>query len=250
MVVWLFAGGGEAEIEGLVPFFRDNFPHCRFERLTPARIKKGPKPGKKTYGPGLTGKGFADQIKTILAVALLSGSCDLILILDCRDADKQRRIFSAAIDSVNNASGISRFIGFAAPELEAWIIADWENTFAGHVDFRSFHEGLRYRLSHNYNVPFDNPESFSEYDEKKDSCKEKLSQAIIDAVFEESLRLNKRLERYSKQNHTPQLLRCADPGKVADKCPFFKEVYNCLKKISDYNALRGGRSFLALKLTP
>ncbi|MDM8525672.1 DUF4276 family protein [Desulfococcaceae bacterium HSG8] len=230
MVVWLFAGGGESEIEGLVPFFRKNFPHCHFERLTPAKIKKGPKPGKKRNGPGLTGKGFAYQIRKVLATALLSGTCDLILVLDdldCRDAGRQREIFSAAIDSV---SGIRRFIAFAVPEPEAWIIADWENTFAKHVDFRSFHEGLRYKLSNDYHISFDNPESFSEYDKEKDSCKEKLSQAIIDAVHEESLRLGKRVERYSKANHTPQLLNDTDPKKVAGKCPFFKELYLCLSE--------------------
>ena len=178
MVVWLFAGGGESEIEGLMPFFSKNFPHCDFERLTPARIKRGPKPGKKRYGPGLTGKGFADQVEKILATALLSGTCDLILVLDdldCKDANKQREIFSAAIDGVNGASDIRRFVAFAAPELETWIIADWENTIARHVDFRSFHEGLRHRLSYYYHISFDKPESFSEYDKEKDSCKEKLS---------------------------------------------------------------------------
>ncbi|RLC14293.1 MAG: hypothetical protein DRI57_14680 [Deltaproteobacteria bacterium] len=116
MVVWLFAGGGESEIEGLMPFFRKNFPLCHFERRTPARIKKGPKPGKKRYGPGLTGKGFADQIKKILATALLSETCDLILVLDdldCKDADKQREIFSAAIDRVNRASDIRWFVALA-----------------------------------------------------------------------------------------------------------------------------------------
>jgi len=233
MVVWLFAGGGESEIEGLMPFFRKNFPLCRFDRMTPARIKRGPKPGKKRHGPGLTGRGFANQIEEVLAAALLSGTCDLILVLDdldCKDADRQREIFSAAVDSVNGVSDIRRFVAFAVPELEAWIIADWENTVARHVDFRSFHEGLRYRLSRDYHISFDNPESFSEYDKEKDSCKEKLSEAIINAVHEESLRLGRRVERYSKQNHTPQLLRETDPGKVAVKCPFFKELYICLEK--------------------
>lgn len=51
MVVWLFAGGGESEIDGLVPFLRKHFPHCHFERITPARIKRGPKPGKKLMLP-------------------------------------------------------------------------------------------------------------------------------------------------------------------------------------------------------
>ncbi|QTA91825.1 DUF4276 [Desulfonema magnum] len=231
--MWLFAGGGESEIDGLVPFLRKHFPHCHFERITPARIKRGPKPGKKIDAPGQTGKSFASQIKYRLNIALRSGSCDLILVLDdldCKDADKQKEMFSEAIDSVGKAARIKRFIAFAAPELESWIIADWENTFAPDIDFRKFHEGLRHKLSQKYNVPFDNPESFSEYDQNKKSCKEKLSQVIIDAVYSESLRLEKPLKHYSKKYHTPKLVQRIVPSKVAQKCPFFRELYNCLNK--------------------
>ena len=46
MVVWLFAGGGESEVRGLVPFLEKNFAGCTFERKTPIRQKPGPKPPK------------------------------------------------------------------------------------------------------------------------------------------------------------------------------------------------------------
>ncbi len=82
MVVWLFAGGGEAEIEGLIPFFRRNFPFCEFQRKTPVRKKRGPKPGKDINALGKTGKSLSRQIKYQLPKALLSETCDLILVLD------------------------------------------------------------------------------------------------------------------------------------------------------------------------
>jgi hypothetical protein len=45
MVVWLFSGGGEAEVRGLVPFLKANFPEYQFERKSPVRRKPGPRPG-------------------------------------------------------------------------------------------------------------------------------------------------------------------------------------------------------------
>ncbi len=46
MVVWVFAGGGEAEVRGLIPFLEKNFPGCSFKRKTPINQKPGPKPNK------------------------------------------------------------------------------------------------------------------------------------------------------------------------------------------------------------
>lgn len=209
MVVWLFAGGGEAEIEGLIPFFRRNFPFCEFQRKTPVRKKRGPKPGKDINALGKTGKSLSRQIKYQLPKALLSETCDLILVLDdldCQDPEERKKAFSDAIDCVNAAANTERFTAFAAPELEAWIIADWENTFARHSDFRGFHEGLRYTLSHDCKVPLDNPESFSEYDPEQDSCRDKLSEVIIQAVELTAIRLKNELTGYSKATHTPELL--------------------------------------------
>ncbi len=231
MVVWIFAGGGEAEIEGLVKFFRKNFPSCKFQRRSPVRQKPGGKPGKKIDALGKTGKSLSRQIKYHLPKSLLSGTCDLILILDdldCQNPDERKRAFSEVIDSVKEAGNIERFIGFAAPELESWVIADWDNTFARHSDFRGYHEGLRYTLSHDYKVPLNDPEAFSEYDPDKDSCKDKLSETIIQAVDATAVKLGKKLTRYSKSRHTPDLLLCAIVENIAAKCPLFRELYNFL----------------------
>ncbi len=36
MVVWVFAGGGESEVNGLIPHFLEKqFPDCQFDRKTP-----------------------------------------------------------------------------------------------------------------------------------------------------------------------------------------------------------------------
>jgi hypothetical protein len=215
--VWLFAGGGEAEVRGLIPFLQKNFV-CAFERKMPARRKPGAKPGH-----GLTGKGLTRPIKRQLRAALARGeACDLVLIiddLDCRDADKQERRLLKAVEDVPAAAGVKKFVGFAAPELEAWLIADWDGTFAKDVDFRKNHAGIRWWLSREKGVPFDTPETFSVYDPARDTCEEKLSDAIIASVREKGTR------PYSKATHTPRLLQMVDPEIVAKKCPHFKKLH-------------------------
>jgi hypothetical protein len=228
MVVWLFAGGGEAEVRGLVPFFERHFPGCQFYRKTPVLRKPGPRPGAKPAGYGKTGRSLVAEIQERLKTSLAYGErCDIILViddLDCRDAVQQRAMFLSAIEAINdNIDAVQKFIGFAAPELEAWIIADWDNSVAKHPDFRDRHEGMRHWLSTEKNVPFGNPESFSEFDPEKNTCKEKLSQAIIDSTTQTLEDYSR--PRYSKAGHTPSLLRDVQPLEVAKKCPLFRELY-------------------------
>ena len=229
MVVWLFAGGGESEVYGLIPqFLEKHFSNCKFERKTP--IYKKPagkrKPGV-SYGYGKTGKSLAVQIKERLQTALDNEeACDLILViddLDCRNKNKQAQMFLEAIDTVQNAATIKRLIGFAAPELEAWLIADWDNTVAKHVDFRQSQKSMRWWLSHEKNIQFDAPESFSEYDSERDCCQDKLSEALI-----ESTQKYKCKEIFSKGEHTPLLLGQIDANVVSNKCPLFNELYKAL----------------------
>jgi len=231
MVVWLFAGGGESEIQGLVPFLRKNFPECEFERYTPVAPKKGPKPGKPIHALGKTGKNLSKQIKYQLSNALRYGSCDCILViddLDCRDVEKQNRAFSEAIDCVPGGKGMNRVIGFASPEIESWLIADWDHTFAKHSDFRGYHERLRYVLSHEFSVAFDDPESFSEYDGTKDACKEKLSETIVRGIEYLGSNSNVPAVPYKKGIHTPVLLINAQADKIAEKCKLFGVIFTYL----------------------
>ncbi|MCF3603498.1 DUF4276 family protein [Planktothrix agardhii 1806] len=95
MVVWVFAGGGEAEVRGLIPFLTQNFPGCQFQRKTPVRRKPGPKPNP-LMSYGRTGKSLIEQIQEQLPIALKAerNQCDLIFVfddLDCRNPETQRQ---------------------------------------------------------------------------------------------------------------------------------------------------------------
>jgi hypothetical protein len=133
--------------------------------------------------------------------------CDVILViddLDCRSETHTRERLLSAIDSVHGAGAIAGFVGFAAPELESWILADWDNSVAKHQDFRGRHNRMRHWLSTNKNILFDAPESYGVYNSDKDSCNEKLSDAIIESTM---LHTDDKFHpRYSKALHTPTLL--------------------------------------------
>ncbi|MEG3846002.1 DUF4276 family protein [Microcoleus sp. herbarium19] len=231
VVVWVFSGGGEAEVRGFFPFLEKSFPGCRFERKTPVRQKPGPK-ANKAGSYGRTGQSLIEQIKQELPIALKAeaNKCDLILVfddLDCRDSQTQKSKILAELSKIPECADIEKFVGFAAPEIEAWIIADWNNSIAKHSDFRGKrHERMRWWLSTQRKVSFENPEAFSEYDAEKNCCREKLSQYLIESSVQDELDRDK--ARFSKGDHTPLLLREIDPNEVQKKCPLFRELYNYL----------------------
>ena len=231
MVVWVFAGGGEAEVRGLIPFLTQNFPGCQFQRKTPVRRKPGPKPNP-LMSYGRTGKSLIEQIQEQLPIALKAekNQCDLIFVfddLDCRNPETQRQKILASLSAIPDCDQIPQLIGFAAPELESWIIADWDNSIAKHPDFRRRQERMRWWLSTQANISFDHPESFSEYDSQRDCCQDKLSEALIQSSIQDESDRHK--PRFSKGIDTPILLLKIDPSQVQRKCPLFRQMYNDLQ---------------------
>jgi len=224
MVVWVFAGGGVSEMKALIPFLNNHFSGCAFERKTPYRKKPGPKPGKPETRSSLgrTGKSLAEQIKSELIIALKSGFSDLILVmddLDCNDANTREKLFLDAIDNIPGTADIVKQVGFAAPEIESWLIADWDNTFANDIDFRNRHANMRWWLS-TKSVSFNNPESFSNLDPGRNSCEEKLSELIMEAS-----QRHEGEKQFSKGTHTSRMLMNVNPDIVCGKCPHFRAFY-------------------------
>ena len=58
------------------------------------------------------------------------------LKLDCHNLTHKKRILQEAVENCLTSLGtiaIPVVIGFAAPELEAWIIADWDQSVQNNV---------------------------------------------------------------------------------------------------------------------
>ncbi|MEA3342348.1 MAG: hypothetical protein U9R15_20470 [Chloroflexota bacterium] len=220
----------------MFPFLQDHFAGT-FERKTPFRIKPGPKPGvgSPTKLMGGTGQDLVDRIDEQLRQALKRGAiCDLILViddLDCHDPDERQSLFVGAVEKTlcdfSGTEAIEVLVGFAAPEIESWLIADWANTFAKDVDFRGHHEAMRHWLATRKGVPFSQPESFSNLDIERDTCEKKFSEAIAESAREFGEIY------YSKTTHTSRLLRkitSETVENVSKKCPLFREWYRACHK--------------------
>jgi hypothetical protein len=259
LVIWLFAGGGEAELgnrknnDGIVNFFEKYFSNFKFERITPVRLKLSPQEKKilansdnsaekeeikkrvSINSLGKTGESLAKQITAKLedAIEYKNPICDVILILDdldCACHTNRTQLFNDAINKANNGAfkETKRIIAFAKPELEAWIIADWEDTIAEHLDFRHNQLTMKDWLIGN-NISFDSPENFSSFDENKKSCKEKLSELLIESS-QQPIKQFIGQARYSKASHTPLLLHSyLNPDIVSQKCPLFREFFTQLQ---------------------
>ena len=157
-------------MRGLIPLLENICIDHTFERKSPVRRKPGPRPSN-VPGYGRTGRSLAEQIEKLLFESLKAKECcDLVLViddLDCHDRDARRELFDKSIGKVDQAANIEHYIGFASPEVEAWIVADWDHSVAKDPDFRGCHNQMRHWLSTQKAVPFDRPETFSSYDREK-----------------------------------------------------------------------------------
>jgi hypothetical protein len=234
VVVWVFAGGGETEVAGLIKFLQKLFPNYLFTRYTPFdSTKKGAKPNKKST-LGASNTSLIQAIQKYLPLAFLNEKYkpDLILViddLDCGDLNHQREQFLNCIANIDKTENIDRYIAFAAPEIESWIIADWDHTLAKAEKFKAKHQRMRHWLSTQKKVPFDQPESFGEYDSNKKSCKEKLSELLIEAS---SQQIEDQGKEYKKSEDSPELLLRIEKTVLCKKCPIFSDFYYFMQTLN------------------
>ncbi len=244
MIVWVFAGGGQSEISGLLPYLRREFPNCDFQRVTPVSNKEGIKPNKLGAKPktdrasqGLTGKSLLKEIEERLnhKFRLNDPMCDLILIFDDLDYPPQgindpndlcQQKTQEFVDLLNqvwknnpNIPPVNHIIGFAKPELESWVIADWEQTLAKAPEFRGRCKAMQHWLVTDRQLSFSNPEDFGLDPEFPHSYHQKLSNAIIQASEQEEGM------RYSKQTHTARFISQLDSAITQQKCPEFRKFF-------------------------
>lgn len=225
MVIWVCAGGGSAEVNGLIPFLERNWPECKFIRKCPVR-----KPRRPGLAHGATGESLSDQIRLQIDAAIAQGeTCQLILVLDdldCNNPQQRQDILTQAmVQTLERRTSSLRFwIAFAAPEIEAWILADWRNTFGKDNEFRAIRSQLRYLLSQRVN--WGNLESFDCISPATQRY-QKLSELIIESV------LTTNFERYySKADDTSRLLIQAHADQIQQRCsPHFRGLYQQLEQI-------------------
>ncbi len=226
MVVWVFSGGGEAELQGLILFLEKNFTQHRFERKTPIKPKPGPRPGINALGK--TGVDLEKQINYYLPLALNSGSCEFLLVLDdldCHSLEQRSQFFKNAVMEIMGDHQSKILTVFASPEIEAWLVADWDNSFKKDIDLGKYEVNIRRELIQKYNQSnpnqysqIDYPESFSFLDTDKNTCHQKLSEIIRDIVLQVSG------IHFSKKEHSGRMLKNISASRVCERCPSARDL--------------------------
>ena len=245
MIVWVFAGGGESEISGLLPFLRREFPNCDFQRITPVSNKDGRKPKKFPSPQGLTGKSLLKEVEDRLThkFKLNDPLCQLILIFDDLDyppldskapnefSQQKHQEFENVLNKIwkkhPQIVPINHVIGFAKPELESWVVADWYQTVAKDLDFREKAEAMRRWLANERKLLFSSPEDFGLDPEVEENYHKKLSDTIIESAKEQEAE-----KRYSKRIHTARFIKQLDSAIAQQKCPEFRKFFTTLSRLT------------------
>jgi hypothetical protein len=210
------------------------------ELCTPVRNKPGAKPRREAAPQGYTGKSLLDQIKARLQEKFgFRDSCDLIVIFDDLDyppngiddldfVNQKHQAFEDFIRQLwqnhPELQPINHVIGFAKPELESWVIADWDQTLAKDSDFSEKYKAMQYWLSTERKLKFDCPEDFGLDPNLPQSYHQKLSNAIIAASEQQEG------ARYSKQIHTARFIKQLDSAIASKKCPEFRRFFTYLSQ--------------------
>jgi hypothetical protein len=235
VVVWVYAGGAEAEAMGLIPFLEQHFNH-EFERRLPRLQRDAPryKPerlqpqqGTQTYEEG-TGDALARRITKDL-VEHWESKVEAIFIvddLDCADSQKRTTQLREAVTRANQNVNIPIIVGFAAPELESWLIADWGNSIGKEDIWKTCQHTARKYLE-DKKVDFNVPESFDCHDENGKYVY-KLSHFLIEAIET----CCQGTTRFSKGTDTPRLLKRSNPNVIQRKCPLFRQFWVELQNLS------------------
>jgi hypothetical protein len=229
VIVWVYAGGGQAEI-GIIPWLQQHFPGVRFERRMPQIRKPGPRPGVMAQHQvvGHTGRDLEGNIRRNIEQYWTKNAAHTLLLLDDTDCEiplNRSQSLEKAVTGVIAAEELPCIvIALAVPELEAWLLADWHNTFE--KDYRRCHVQMRDVLR-TEGVDFAKLEEFDcrcgtpEY--------RKISETLRNA-FEVCCGTS---PGYSKDTDTRRLLLQTNPATIANFCPNFRAFWinlnACLK---------------------
>jgi len=238
--VGYFCTAGYTEIGSIQGFLERINPNVRFVRCFPVANKSCLKKGRISSTPvrtqnGISGVQLVNEMKRL--IQLNFKTFDLILLIDdmdCRFKRDGAPSFEEWVDNLKQQ--INEILGnkvdfealLASPEIEAWFLVDWNNTFAREQEYREIKDYLRYLISKSDIAPFMN--DIEEYggDYLNGSCSIKLSSRIQD-IFENN---SKKHCFYSKRIHGVGMLARLDPVSVAEKCRrYFAPIYRILSSL-------------------
>ncbi len=232
MKLAVYATGGHTEVLGLGRFLARAAPTAEVSRRLPRLAKPGPKrtaSARPAGHPGQTGRDLiADAARDL---ERNPGTWDAVLLWDDGDcrfgcaAGPEWTTWSARVTKrLREAAGrpeLPVYIVLAAPEIEAWFIADFARGFGhrGYLEeaFRGTPNALkvvRDVLDATTAAHAKDIEAFGCPRPPTGGCDPKLSDALTDALRVAG-------GRYRKTVDGGPMLQRLDPAVIADRCPRF-----------------------------
>jgi hypothetical protein len=158
--------------------------------------------------------------------------------LDRRDALENQSEFLAARrkklnDRISNAvegSSAELICLYAAPEVETWLVEEWENSFG---NSRLFNQQIATQLRPLINkIKAECGDSFESYSHYKDDKFSDWLSKHIQNLSEIHKIDDPEMASYSKRKHGSKFLGEIDPDKIAPKCRiYFAVAYHAIRKI-------------------
>ena len=241
MTIGYFCSAGFTETGGMGRFLARINPDIEWKRCFPAVNKPGPKLGAKPVprpaDQGATGR---DLERRMMGRLRRYHPCpdpenDGFLLIDdadCRFCDASDAEIEASREDlaarVAECTGRPFFRLLASPEIEAWLVSDWEEGFGR--QYANFAQRLRARLR---NEVLDG-ETWEEVENfgcplQNGTCARKLSREIetlVELLAQDG-------QRYSKRTDGVEMLRRIRPDRVSQRCRrYFRPVYLELQGLS------------------
>lgn len=253
-----FCTAAHTETGGIHDFLQKLDPKVKWERCFPAVRKPAPKlhrphPVPVSGQSGASGQYLVDTMLELLAKHYHGAACsfDFVVLIDdadCRfagapDVTAAFLAWEADLTEQVRAATGKPTLAFHAllawPEIEAWLLADWNHSFAKH--YRPIAHALRKHVETCILAPL----TFAQIDQfggrlQNGSCEHKLSSAL-QASFTAidpcpcklaDIRRNQpetAVLRYSKQVDGPLLLKSIEPDRVAQASARFRSAQTRLR---------------------
>lgn len=260
-----FFTGGYTELTSMKIFIRKINTNVELIQLCPAKKRASSSQIKNRHTEsinkshsGLTGNDLIDFIKNLIQKPVFQNEdYDAILIEDDKDnrfmeilSDGTANLNLSEWDSFKNlvikqlheiCPNIPIIFLFSAPEVEAWFLADWDNSFA-----KIYKNDLKAGKNSHFEVVFrkyindniltkryrDSIESYGYFESKYKKLSEEIQNALKSAELWESISQAETNIHYSKKKHGSTMLENINPEIVLHHCNhIFKEGFLLLKDL-------------------
>jgi len=241
-----FCTGGYTEIGAINSFLEKINPNIYWERCFPTADKPRLAIGRMNSTPiasysGITGSDLTEMMYDRLSKYYKHSDFDGFLLIDDLDCRYHSNL-AAGIDLFIETHSdnvqkilekqVAFYVLFASPEVESWLLADWNNSFA-----KQYPQSVAYKVQERLKKDiikeyWDNNLELYGGAFVNGGCESKISSEIQDTFSLVGLDEQERVYSYSKRNEGVDMLRRIEPMQVGRKCNIcFLPQYNKLKAL-------------------